>query len=152
MSPAEEERPKEGPTKSADQWLAAVLRAERRGELLTAFDLAERGLDEHPDEVSLRFHAVLALARTGSTTQAMRRFIELDLSSVDSEDAGSLEARLAKDLALMATGAERRRLARDASLAYRLIRDRTNGYFPAINAATLALVAGTGDPVQCHPG
>jgi class 3 adenylate cyclase len=142
MSPAEEERPKEGPTKSADQWLAAVLRAERRGELLTAFDLAERGLDEHPDEVSLRFHAVLALARTGSTTQAMRRFIELDLSSVDSEDAGSLEARLAKDLALMATGAERRRLARDASLAYRLIRDRTNGYFPAINAATLALVAG----------
>jgi hypothetical protein len=119
-----------------------VLRAERRGELLTAFDLAERGLDEHPDEVSLRFHAVLALARTGSTTQAMRRFIELDLSSVDSEDTASLEARLAKDLALMATGAERRRLARDASLAYRLISDRTGGYFPAINAATLSLVSG----------
>ena len=119
-----------------------MLQAERRGELLTAFDLAERGLDEHPDEVRLRFHAVLALARTGSTTQAMRRFIELDLSSVDSEDTASLEARLTKDLALMATGAERRRLARDASLAYGRISDRTGGYFPAINVATLSLVAG----------
>ena len=132
----------EGPTRTADQWLSDVLGAERRGELLTAFDLAERGLDEHPDEVALRYHAVLALARTGSTTQAMRRFTELDLSSVDSEDTASLRARLAKDLALMATGAGRRRLARDASLAYRLISDRTDGYFPAINAATLSLVSG----------
>ena len=146
MSPAGEERSDEGPTRTADQWLAAVLQAERRGELLTAFDLAERGLDEHPGEVALRFHAVLALARTGSTTQAMRRFIELDLSSVDSEDAASLQARLTKDLALMATGAERRRLARDASLAYLRICDRTDGYFPAINAATLSLVSG--DPSE----
>ena len=142
MSPAGEERPHEEPTRSADRWLAEVLQAERRGELLTAFDLAERGLDEHPGVVSLRFHAVLVLARTGSTTQAMRRFIELDLTSVDSEDTASLRARLAKDLALMASGNERRRLARDASLAYRLICDRTGGYFPAINAATLSLVSG----------
>ena len=146
MSPAGDERSEEGPTRTADQWLAAVLQAERRGELLTAFDLAERGLDEHPGEVALRFHAVLALARTGSTAQAMRRFIELDLSSVDSEDAASLQARLTKDLALMATGAERRRLAREASLAYLRICDRTNGYFPAINAATLTLVSG--DPSE----
>jgi len=142
MSPEVEERTEEGPTRTPKRWLAAVLQAERRGELLTAFDLAERGLDEHPGDVALRFHSVLALARTGSTTQAMRRFIELDLSSVDSEDAASLQARLTKDLALMATGAERRRLARDASLAYRRICDRTNGYFPAINAATLSLLSG----------
>jgi hypothetical protein len=142
MAPAGVERSEEGPTRTTERWLTAVLQAERRGELLTAFDLAERGLDEHPGDVGLRFHAVLALARTGSTTQAMRRFIELDLSSVDSEDAASLGARLAKDLALMATGAERLRLARDASLAYRRISDRTGGYFPAINAATLALVSG----------
>jgi class 3 adenylate cyclase len=147
-----EEQPGGGPTRTADQWLSEVLAAERRGELLTAFDLAERGLDEHPNEVSLRFHAVLALARTGSTTQAMRRFTELDLSSVDSEDTASLGARLAKDLALMATGAERRRLARDASLAYRLISDRTDGYFPAINAATLSLVSGDGAEARVLAG
>jgi hypothetical protein len=132
----------ERPTRTADQWLHAVLAAERRGELLTAFDLAERALDEHPDEVPLRFHAVLALARTGSTTQAMRRFVELDLASVGTEDTAALEARLVKDLALTAAGAQRGRLARNASLAYRLISDRTGGYFPAINAATLSLVSG----------
>ncbi len=148
MSPAAGERSEEGPTRTTDQWLAAVLQAERRGELLTAFDLAERGLDEHPGEVALRFHSVLALARTGSTTQAMRRFIELDLSSVDSEDAASLQARLTKDLALAQTGAERGRLAQAASLAYLRICDRTNGYFPAINAATLSLVSG--DPSEAR--
>ena len=148
MSSAAEERSQEGPTRTTEQWLASVLQAERRGELLTAFDLAERGLDEHPGEVALQFHSVLALARTGSTTQAMRRFIELDLSSVESEDTASLQARLTKDLALQATGAERRRLAREASLAYLRICDRTSGYFPAINAATLALVSG--DPSEAH--
>ena len=148
MSPAVEERSVEGPTRTADEWLAVVLQAERRGELLTAFDLAERGLDQHPGDVGLRFRSVLALARTASTSQAMRRFIELDLSSVDSEDVASLQARLTKDLALTAAGAERCRLARDASLAYSRICDRTNGYFPAINAATLSLVSG--DPSEAR--
>ena len=141
MPPTGSEEPAP-PTETPEGWLEAVLQAERRGELLTAFDLAERGLDEYPDDVSLRFHAVLALARTGSTSQAVRRFAELELSAVDSEDTASLEARLVKDMALRATGAERRRLAGVASQAYLHIRDHTHGYFPAINAATLALVAG----------
>ena len=47
MAPTSEEQP-EVPTRMADEWLEAVLRSERRGELLTAFDLAERGLVEHP--------------------------------------------------------------------------------------------------------
>jgi class 3 adenylate cyclase len=145
MVPTGEDRP-EVPTRTADEWLEAVLRSERRGELLTAFDLAERGLVEHPEDVRMRYHAVLVLARTGATTQAMQRFVAFDLSSADSEDTAALEARLVKDMALGSTGEERVRLAREASLAYRQIRDRTNGYFPAINAATLALIAG--DPLE----
>jgi hypothetical protein len=141
MAPAGSEELVE-PTRTADEWLQAVLGAERRGELLTAFDLAERGLDEYPGDVPLRFHAVLVLARTGSAAQAVRMFAELELSSLDSEDAASLQARLVKDRALSAAGEDRLSLARDASRAYRHIRDRTHGYFPAINAATLALVAG----------
>jgi class 3 adenylate cyclase len=141
MAPTNVEQP-EVPTRTADEWLEAVLRSERRGELLTAFDLAERGLVEHPEDVRMRYHAVLVLARTGATAQAMQRFVELDLSAVDSEDTAALEARLVKDMALVSSGEERVRLAQTASLAYRQIRNRTNGYFPAINAATLALVAG----------
>ena len=141
MPPMSEEQPAD-PTRTADDWLEEVLQNERRGELLTAFDLADRGLVEHPFDTRLGYHAVLVLARAGSTTQAIQRFEELDLASVDSEDTTALEARLAKDLALGATGAVRARLAGDASSAYRRIRDRTGGYFPAINAATMSLVAG----------
>jgi hypothetical protein len=52
---------------SPEQWLAAVREAERRGELLSAFDLAERGLAEYPEDIWLKHRAVLALAsrRTG---------------------------------------------------------------------------------------
>ena len=124
--------------------------AERRGELLSAFDLAEHGLEEHPAELALQYHAVLSLARTGSTFQARRRFIQFDLSSVDTEDVAALEARIKKDEALAATGAEREQLAALAAISYRVIRDRTGGYFPAINAATLALVAG--DDFSARPG
>jgi hypothetical protein len=83
MDPTGEDRP-EVPTRTADEWLEAVLRSERRGELLTAFDLAERGLVEHPEDVRMRYHAVLVLARTGATTQAMQWCGAFDLSSADS--------------------------------------------------------------------
>lgn len=142
MSASGDAPPNEVPSRTAEAWLAAVRDAERRGELLSAFDLAERGLDEHPGDMALRYRAVLALARTGSTGQAARRFSELGLSSVDTEDVAALEARIRKDVALGAVGDERRRLAVEAAQAYRGIRERTHGYFPAINAATLTLVAG----------
>jgi hypothetical protein len=60
--------------RTAAEWLGAVRNAEHRGELLTAFDLAERGLARHPDDISLKHRAVLALARAGSTEEASRRF------------------------------------------------------------------------------
>ncbi|HEY5025398.1 MAG TPA: adenylate/guanylate cyclase domain-containing protein [Acidimicrobiales bacterium] len=136
------------PSRTTETWLEAVRDAERRGELLSAFDLAARGLEEYPGDVELRYRAVLALARTGSTGQAARRFVELDLSAVDTEDVAALEARIQKDEALAATGDERRRLAAHAATTYRIIRDRTRGYFPAINAATLTLVAGDTSTAQ----
>ncbi len=145
MSPTGDEQPDDAPAltaRTAEAWLSAVRDAERRGELLSAFDLAERGLEEHPAEMALRYHAVLALARTGSTAQAARRFEELGLAAVDTEDVASLQARIGKDVALAASGDEQRTLATAAAAAYRGIRDQTHGYFPAINAATLTLVAG----------
>lgn len=127
---------------SRQGWLAAVVDAERRGELLTAFDLAERGLAEHPDDIRLRHRAVLALARTGATEEAARRFAAHGLHAVDDEEVAALGARIAKDRALAATGGERRRLASLSSAAYSRIHARTGGYYPAINAATMSLVAG----------
>src|SRR5579862_8772354 len=86
-------------------WLEAVRREERRGELLSAFDLAEGGLAEHPDDLSLKHRAVLALARSGATEEAARRFAEYGLGGVEDEDVAALRARIAKDYALLEEGA-----------------------------------------------
>jgi Tetratricopeptide Repeats-Sensor len=123
-------------------WLAMVRQEERRGELLSAYDIANRGLEEHPENVDLAYRAVLALARAGSTSEAERRFANLHLTDVDTGDVAALRARILKDRALGASGEERRRLAEAAALAYQRIADQSGDYFPAINAATLRLVAG----------
>jgi hypothetical protein len=132
-------------TQTAAQWLDAVRLEERRGELLTAFDLAERGLAEHPDNIALKHRAVLALARAGATEEAERRFEQYALASVEDEDVASLRARIAKDLALTAAGHDRTRGAARAAALYTAVFERTGGYYPAINAATMSLLAGDAD-------
>lgn len=127
---------------SPEVWLEGVRREERRGELLAAFDLAERGLAEHPDDVSLKHRAVLALARAGATEEAARRFVEFGLDGMEDEDIGALGARIAKDAALSREGDARVHGAARAAELYIAVFGRTGGYYPAINAATLSLIAG----------
>ena len=113
-------------------------------------DLAERGLEQHPEDLWLRHRAVLALARSGSTGEAARRFTEYGLDRVaEEEDVGALAARIAKDEAL-AAGSEQ--LAHAAADAYAAVYSRTGGYYPAINAATLYLVAGRADQAESLAG
>jgi class 3 adenylate cyclase len=85
---------------------------------------------------------VLALARAGSTGEAQRRFDAYCLAAVNEEDVQALQARIAKDVALARAGAERRIEARRAAALYVAIFERTGGYYPGVNAATLMLVAG----------
>jgi class 3 adenylate cyclase len=125
----------------------AVLDAERRGELLMEFDLAERGLEQHPDDQWLKHRAVLALARAGSTGEAARRFADYKLGDVEDEDVAALEARIAKDEALAAGGD----FGRAAGLYEQIFR-RTGGYYPAVNAATLCLLDGQIERAQTLAG
>ena len=85
---------------------------------------------------------MLALARAGATDEAAQRFERHGLAASREEDVAALEARIAKDVALAGSGAERRREAGRARDLYEAIFERTGGYYPAINAATLSLVAG----------
>lgn len=119
-------------------WLTAVLDAERRGEPLLAFDLAERGLAELPEDLALRHRAVLALARAGSTAEALRRYGEYGLDAIDEPDVVSLRARLEKDQAL--AGGDPHAALRAAAL-YEL----ASGYYPTINAASMRFVGGEPD-------
>ena len=133
--------PSDGAT-PVEEWLQAVKDAERRGELLRAVDLAEQGLAEHPDDLWLKQSAVLALARAGATEEAARRFQRYKLEASQEEDVAALRARIAKDLALAATGVRRQSSAKRARDFYQAVYERTGGYYPGINAATLSLVAG----------
>jgi len=45
-----------------------------RGELLSAYDLCEKGLAEHTSDPTLKYLAVLALAPFGATRQARHRY------------------------------------------------------------------------------
>jgi hypothetical protein len=130
---------------TAAWWLQQVTREERRGELLTAFDVAQRGLGEHPADLRLRHRAVLCLARTGATAEAARRFEQYGLELVADEDVASLRARIAKDLALAADGPARQHGAAAAARLYAEVFVRTGGFYPAINAATLWLLSGDGE-------
>jgi Adenylate and Guanylate cyclase catalytic domain len=135
-------------TLTSASWLDAVKSQERRGELLSAFDLAQQGLAQYPDDLWLKHRAVLALARAGATDEAARRFDEYGLAGAPDEDVAALKARIAKDLALRSVGEERRRLAARAAQLYGAVFAETGGYYPAINAATLWLVAG--DPTRAR--
>jgi hypothetical protein len=99
-------------------------------------------LAQHPDDVALKHRAVLALARTGATEEAARRFDRYGLSARSEEDVSALQARIAKDAALACQAGERHRRARSAAELYSAIFNRTGGYYPAVNAATLWLIAG----------
>ena len=119
--------PDDGPVGGSAQaqtaawWLEEVRREERRGELLTAFDLAERGLAEHPDDIGLKHRAVLVLARAGATEEAARHFEVYGLGGFanDDEDVAALRARIAKDVALGSDGPARTREAARAAELYR---------------------------------
>src|SRR5262249_28090870 len=120
------------------------------GDHLLAYDVATRGLDQHPQDPALKHAAVLALARSGAAAKARERYLELGLGHVSRGDVspalytdiGSLDARTAKDLALAAGSEHRLQLLVLAAHRYREIFDETGDYYPGVNAATLALLAG----------
>src|SRR4051812_13566944 len=96
----------------AKDWLAQVRRLEASGDLLLAYDVALQGLAEHPGDSWLAHRAVLNLAKSGATGRARAEFVRLGLNASREVDIRSLDARITKDDALRATGAERTKLLR----------------------------------------
>src|SRR5205085_5644888 len=95
---------------SPEEWVAAVRRCEREGELFRAYDLARQGLASFPDDLRLKHRAVLCLASTGARQQASQLFGELGLAGHGDIwlttslglDIAALRPRLLKDEALAA--------------------------------------------------
>ncbi len=130
----------------AFDWLELATSAERRGEVLLAVDLADRGLAEWPDNLQLQRIAVLALARAGATEAAAQRFRESALARSEDREVLALGARIAKDLALRAEGQARVKRAERAANRYAAL----GGSYPLVNAATLSVIAGNEERARTY--
>jgi hypothetical protein len=115
----------------------------RRGDLVEAYDIARREMAQARDARPFAYASVLCLARSGATGFAFDEYRRLGLDRVeDDERIGALGGRLLKDMALQAGGEERTRIARASADAYAGVARRFGSDYGAINAATMALVAG----------
>jgi len=127
-----------------DSWLNEAQSRAAAGDHLLAYDVASRGLEQYPQDPALKHAAVLALARSGAPAKAGERYLELGLGNVSRADVSatlytdikSLDARIAKDLALAAGSEHRQHFLAVAAHRYREIFDETGDYYPGVNAAT----------------
>ncbi|NND81705.1 MAG: hypothetical protein HKN50_04680 [Gammaproteobacteria bacterium] len=118
-----------------------------QGEYLAAYEYALAGIEHFPDDDQLKHLAVLALARMGATRQASKLYQEYQLAEINEVDPLALGARLKKDMALMQSQQDQAPYFEDAARAYeRIFVDfGRNDYYPAINAASLYMLANEPD-------
>jgi hypothetical protein len=124
-----------------------------RGENLLAIEVAEEGLHGAPNEYGLEYFRALALARVGNFGAAERILAERPSLMTEVSDAPSLVGRVYKDY-WKQTGKES--FLRVAFDAYREAYEKANFSnspaeriaFPAVNAATVALLLDLSDQAR----
>lgn len=129
-----------------------VDRALAQGDLLLAFDLAEAAVETGLASPALINKRVLALARMGEIRRALAEADRYGLADRDDEDSVAMRARLLKDLALAEQGETRPAMLQAARDAYRRAHQVDQGYYSAINAATLSRLAGDVDEAHALAG
>jgi class 3 adenylate cyclase len=138
----------QSPPVTAEGLLKDVMAFFEHGEFFRAYDLAADALELFPGNVAFAHRAVLSLANSGATALALEKFYEFGLDKLPETDVRSLLGRLKKDEAFAETGGARTALFREGRELYEdALRTATaahdpEAYYPAINAATLALFTG----------
>ena len=133
---------------SADGRFKDVKTYFNNGEFFRAYDLAVEAHEAFPDDVRFAHRAVLSLANAGATDLALEKYEALGLGRHRNVDTKSLLGRLRKDQGFAAKGEARPRLLDEARAIYQdayemaVASGDAESYYPAINAATLALLAG----------
>ncbi|WP_293906843.1 adenylate/guanylate cyclase domain-containing protein [Phenylobacterium sp.] len=124
---------------SEQEAVAGASAALARGDLLAAYDLAQRRADA--ESPTLDYLKVLILARLGDTDRALQLYDVYGLGQREDVDALALKARLLKDKGFGA-GEPSVPILLEACKLYTSVYRRTRDAYPAINAATLAWIAG----------
>jgi class 3 adenylate cyclase len=126
------------------------------GDFVLAFDTAEKAIENGNSALEMKHLSVLSLARSGATEQAIQKYKDMNLQRLAAKakpaslktDIRALWARMQKDLALACRGEGRAALLSQAASAYEAVFKSGGGSYPAINAATLYLLAG--DPAKAR--
>lgn len=114
-----------------------------RGDLIGAHDATVSAIAAGDESHDVRHLQILALARMGDTDRASELFAAYGLDLSEDAHHRAAGARLLKDRALALPEGDARRVALEAALeAYHRIYVESGDYFPGVNAATLALLAG----------
>lgn len=111
-----------------------------RGDLLAAYDEVQRA--KELGQTGLDYLEVLTLARLGDTAHAQRLYRDYKIGEMGGVDALSLKARLLKDEAFADGARPNPEKLLEACGWYSAVYRETRSNYPAINAATLALIAG----------
>ena len=111
-----------------------------RGDLLAAYDEVTYG--RAPGDAELDYLEVLTLARLGDTEQSLKLYAAYRIDALGNVDALSLKARLLKDQAFAAGAQPSAAKLLEACGLYSGVYRQTRSNYPAINAATLAQIAG----------
>lgn len=126
-------------------WARAIRDVEGSGDYFQAFELARKAIAAFPEDESLKYLGVRALARSGAAGRALELYDKYGLKDTADLDIQMLRAGLVKDLALRAASTERWALLRESASLYEKVYDASADHFPAANAATLYLIAGSAD-------
>ena len=131
------------------EWHGLIQDARGRGDFLCVIDIAQRALQDHPDDLRLEYEMILAYARAGAIQEAEKHLSRLQaagaldaLGEPLAVDFAALEARLLKSRSYPATTPSSQALALRAAAAYEAVFRSTGTSFPAINAATLYYIVG----------
>ncbi len=126
-----------------------------RGAFLETADLAKRlirqyaadsllsGSEPGPNDFSvITYHHVWAVARSGGTRRALQLYADYRIGERTDSKSQGLYARILKDQASAARPEIRQEALKIAADAYGAVYQRHGGPWPAVNAATLHLLAG----------
>ena len=127
---------------AADHPLALAREARTNGDFLAAYDIVMTAKADGHSHPKLDYFAALALADMGETERASELYEAAGLGHEQDSDIRALNGRLKKELAQRTPGSRQALLFAESSSAYRDLYDETRDYFPGINAATMALLAG----------
>lgn len=125
-----------------------IIRAQKKGNYLKEYDLAQAALELSPDDEFFQYSSVLALSRCNAKQRALDLFYFYKLNSSHSEYVRALEPRILKDLAFQSMDFDLPFFGQDmsrcntAAITYHREYDKTGGHYSAINAATLYMLSG----------